>query len=255
MSQSQTLPKHSKKIVVPDSFDKLVKLLQKYINFLHATFGSACPFSVILRNMLGSLEGYSDSAQSTITKQTIALILWIILLQSRHFTVGQMSGPTGILPEFKLLQDDITAKRGNISHPELPAKFFKPPAKPKGSSSEENSTATDTGGGSIPPSPNKTQRVEHTVALHPLIPDKLGGLLKNAAAQNLSISNLCKVCGTAPKHIFLPGKCATTAVFGTCTILRCKRQHVVPTDEEAKLIIEKFAPIINDPTKIPDKSG
>ena len=152
--------------------------------------------------MLGSLEGYSDSAQSTITKQTIASILWIILLQSRHFAVGQMCGPKGILPEFKLLQDDITAKRGNISHAELPAKFLEPPTKPKGSSAEEKGTTTDTGGGSIPPSPTKTQRVECTVALHPLIWDKLGGLLKNAATRNLSISNLCKVCGTAPKHLF-----------------------------------------------------
>ena len=243
------------KIVVSDLFDKLVKLLRKYINILHATFGSACPFSVILRNMLGSLEGYSDNAQSTITKQTIASILWIILLQSRHFAIGQMSGPTSILPEFKLLQDDITAKRGNISHAELPAKFLEPPTKPKTGSTGETSTTTDTGGGSIPPSPNKSQQVECTVTLHPLIRDKLGGLLKNAASRNLSISNLCKVCGTAPKHLFPAGKCATEAVFGKCTILRCKRQHVVPTDEEAKIIIEKFAPIINDPTKIPDKSG
>ena len=249
------IAKTRQKIVVPDTFDKLVKLLRKYINFLQATFGSACPFAVILRNMLGSLEGYSDSAQSTITKQTIASILWIILLQSRHFAVGQMHGPTGILPEFKLLQDDITAKRGNISHAELPAKFLELPSKPKPSGTGETSAGTDTGGVSIPPSPSKAPRVERTVALHPLIRDKLGGLLKNAASRNLSISNLCKVCGTTPKHLYPAGKCATAAVFGTCTILRCKRQHVVPTDEEAKIIVDKFAPIINDPTKIPDKSG
>ena len=249
------IAKTRQKIVVPDTFDKLVKLLRKYINFLHATFGSACPFAIILRNMLGALEGYSDSAQSTITKQTIASILWIILLQSRHFAVGQMTGKTGILPEFKLLQDDITAKRGNISHAELPAKFLETPQKPKGPSTDDNGTTSGQGGGTLPPSPTKTPRVEHTVTLHPLIRDKLGGLLKNAAARNLSISTLCKVCNTSPKHLFPAGKCATAAVFGTCTMARCKRQHVTPTDEEAKVIVEKFAPIINDPTKIPEKSG
>ena len=205
--------------------------------------------------MLGSLEGYSNSTQSTITKTIIVSILWIILLQSRHFTVDQISGPTGILLEFKLLQDDITAKWGNISHAKLPTKFLNPLAAKKDSSSEAKDTSPDTSGGSILPSPNKVQKVEHTFMLHPLIRDKLGGLLKNAAAQNLLVSNLCKGCGTAPKHHFPPGKCAAAAVFGTCTILQCKRQHVVPTDEEAQLIIEKFAPIINNPTKILDKSG
>ena len=84
------IAKTKQKFVVLNTFDKFVKLLQKYINFLHAALGGLCPLWLVLRKMLSALESYSKSAQQSITKTTIAPVLWIILLQSRHFAIGQM---------------------------------------------------------------------------------------------------------------------------------------------------------------------
>ena len=204
------IAKTKQKSVVPDTFDKLVKLLQKYINFLHAAFGGLCPLSLVLRKMLSALKTYSE--KQSITKTTIASILWIILLQSRHFALGQMQGKMAVIPEFKSLQDDIMAKRGQISHAELPVKFLEPAQPCKegvttgGTTTGSHPTGTDAPAAGTPaPSPGnrKHPKREQTVKIHPLVK-------KNY--KKVSVSMLCTACGTSLKHTPPPGKCATAAI-------------------------------------------
>ena len=52
---------------------------------------------------------------------TMGLILWIILLQSRQFALGEMN----VLCEFTTMHSDLLAKKATIHHGEMPMELIK----------------------------------------------------------------------------------------------------------------------------------
>ena len=62
------------------------------------------------------LDTYNPKALKQITKKPRGSTLWIITLQTRHISRGEIS----ILAEFQLMKNKVTAKKPLIYHVEVP---------------------------------------------------------------------------------------------------------------------------------------
>ena len=110
---------------MPQGFDKIIHLLKSYVNLLHACFGATCPLSISNRETISTLEGYLEGAQDSMTERTMAAILWKIFKQTKWFALGNMTGSNPLLPEYRVMQDNLMARQA-IMHCELPEKFLAP---------------------------------------------------------------------------------------------------------------------------------
>ena len=98
-------------------------------------FSKDCPFFQCCVKIVEALRDFSRLAKKAMTKLSRASILWIILLQSRHFAMGS----TIILAEFTSMQSDLCAKRGQITHAEVLAELVLEPHKRSGEGNLEAS--------------------------------------------------------------------------------------------------------------------
>ena len=262
----EDLKAQKRKITVPENFEALLKVLKTFVNLLHACFGGRCPLAIELRKTVAALEKYSDGAQKQMQKPTIAAILWIILLQTKNFTLGQMDigASVVVLPEFTVMQNAIVSKNPSIAHAEVPQALLKSgggkrgsdaggdltaeqsPKKPKGPADSGGDDGGGGGGGG-----GGKKFTSATVQVHKLIQSKLSGILQQAKANKVSVSLLCQACDTTPKAVLPPSICLTAAVYGVCSIRGCRRKHEPLSDEHADEVLKHFEPIINDPSKIP----
>ena len=241
-----------RKLSLPQCFEKLVRLLKRYTNLLHADFGALCPLSLSIREAIAALEKYSEGAQDSMSERTLASILWTIFKQTKFFAIGKMTGKNPLLPEYSMMLNNIVAKQA-IFHCELPEKFLSPTKakKPKkeGSGGGVVSDEEDAPSGGAATTKKSGKK---TAKLHPDILDKLGPIIAKANKNNLILTNVCRACGTSPAQLVPPGMCANTAVLGKCTNKACKRAHTTPSDDQAAQIIKMMEPLIRDPTLLPD---
>ena len=245
-----------RKLSMPQCFDKLMRLLKRFVNLLHACFGSRCPLSMALRETIAALETYSEGAQDNMSERTLAAILWTIFKQTKAFAVGNMAGQNPLTPEFKVMQDNIVAKQG-VTHCELPEKFLTPTKK------KRKSEAGGTGGGGLVSDDEEQEKSvdrrgggaqklpARTADIHPDIQEKMGGIIAKATKLGVTLSRMCFACNTSPGKLVPPSMCATVTIFGKCDNRKCKRKHLTPTDDQAKNIIQMMEPLILDPTKLP----
>ena len=266
------LKAQKRKITVPTNFEGLLKVLKAYVNLLHACFGGRCPLALELRKTVSALEKYSDGAQNQMQKPTIAAVLWIILLQTKHFTLGKMNFGvhTVVLPEFTVMQNSIVSKNPSIAHAEVPQALLTvsgdkrqtsgaggdpdkdpSPKKPKGATPEGGGGGGGGNGGGGGGGGGGNKFTAATVQVHKLVQSKLTGILQVAKANRVNVSLLCQACDTTPQAVLPQHMCLTAAVYGVCNIRRCRRKHEPITDEQADNILKHFEPIINDPSKIP----
>ena len=82
--------------VPEDAFDFLL-MLKTFANLLYAIFGASCPLFANVRQIIKALSSYKRNALKQLGIQTKASILWILLLQTRHFAGGHQT----VLAEFK----------------------------------------------------------------------------------------------------------------------------------------------------------
>ena len=250
----EDLKAQKRKLTVPENFEGLLKVLKSFVNLLHACFGGRCPLSIELRKTVAALEKYSDGAQNQMTKPTIAAIMWIVLLQTKKFALGhmQIGVHTVVLPEFTVMQNAIMCKNPTIAHAEVPSALLKPPGS-------KRTLETPAAGDDVTPKTPKKPKADKdqvpkgpiAVKLHTLVQSKLSGILTEAKANRVPVSLICQACDTTPKAVLHPSVCLTGAMYGSCGIRQCKRKHDLITDEQADKILDCFAPIIHDPTKIP----
>ena len=112
--------KKKMKASVPDSADQFMLLLKRYANLLFAIFTENCPLFRCVVLVISALRDYSRAARDAMTKRTKASVLWIVLLQSRRFSVGEMD----ILADFTWMQQCLASKTSEISHAEVPNDLF-----------------------------------------------------------------------------------------------------------------------------------
>ena len=92
--------KASVKASVPDTADEFITLLKQYANLLFALFLGDCPLFKCVANVVNCIRNYSLAARKAMTKASNVSILWIIILQSRKFAIGEFE----ILVEFTSIQ-------------------------------------------------------------------------------------------------------------------------------------------------------
>ena len=107
------------KASTPTSFDDLMKRIKRFGNFLYAIFGCSSPLFMQLEDVVGDLEEYQDNARASLTRQTMASMLWIIHLQARRYSAGLMMGINALLPEFVTMCNHIKTKMP-IQHGNVP---------------------------------------------------------------------------------------------------------------------------------------
>ena len=78
------------------SADNMILLLKRYTNLLYALFSGCCALYLVVKKLIIALTDFTPQARATWTLRNKAVIMWILLLQSRHFamlkmdTIGQM---------------------------------------------------------------------------------------------------------------------------------------------------------------------
>ena len=116
--------------VLGDPFEFLL-VLNTFANLLYALFGAGCPLFLQLRMVIKALYAFKRAAMNSMSAHTKASILWIILLQTRHFVAGEST----LLAEFKTMMEKLVSKDTTITHVEVPAVLIVvapgSPTKPK----------------------------------------------------------------------------------------------------------------------------
>lgn len=136
------------------------------------------------------------------SRHTKASILWIILLRSRTFALGDME----VLAAFSTMHTDLCAKQGLITHAEVPALLLQEKNPPK-SHQKADTTTTD-------PPPTKRVR-DNKNNWHPLLKSKLEGPLATAGFPTFTA--IMKYCDGAVPSSAVPrdGKvCSPNIFFG-----------------------------------------
>ena len=104
------------KIEVPTDSDEFVIQLKAFVNLLYALFRSVYPLYLQVNKVIKALNAYKRNALKAISFETKTSILWILVLQTCHFTAGNST----TLAEFKLMLEKLTAKDSHIRHAEVP---------------------------------------------------------------------------------------------------------------------------------------
>ena len=110
---------------IPDAADGLMLLLKLYANIKFTLFSNMIPLFRALVKIIDSIKAFSRVSCNAMTIKTKASIIWIILLQSRKFSMGD----TTILFEFSTMQTNLSSKKCIIIHAEVPIKLMGNPQR------------------------------------------------------------------------------------------------------------------------------
>ena len=107
----------------PTTFEGLLLNIKMFGNVLFAFFGHRCPLFVEIQELLDDLHEYSENARRNTSKKTLATIMWILHLQSRYFSSGQMDGSKRLIAPYKYM---ITCVRTTapVHNGDVPEEFY-----------------------------------------------------------------------------------------------------------------------------------
>lgn len=83
-------------------------------------FSETCPLLKALKELIHALREYSREARKCMMLSTKGSIIWIVLLQSRQFSLGEVN----LLRAFITIHEDLRAKRAAILHSEMPSELL-----------------------------------------------------------------------------------------------------------------------------------
>ena len=222
------------KVQVPSSADDFILLLKRYGNLLFALFSEDCPLYRCIDKILAALKEFSRNARDALTLKVKASILWIVLLQSRQFAVGEMD----ILREFSSMHEDLCAKKAeNISHSEVPWDLYITPTNKRKPSldMDTNNPSKST------PNPN---------TWYPKLRSALQKPLEVAGYTYPSFSAVMKYCQKSLDSVYTKEDeiCTPNAFFGRCYLgNKCKRSHSLPSDVKVEQILKMTEKFITSP--------
>jgi hypothetical protein len=222
---------------IPSSAEDFMLLLKRYANLLFALFSSDCPFYKCVVKIIDALKEFSRVARETMSQITRASILWIILLQSRTFALGEDT----ILAEFTAMHSNLAAKQSNIYHAEVPQALLHSPEVP--SSNKRKAGPKDN---EEKPEPKKPRNNPNN--WHPTLKAKLAGPMAKAGYP--SFTTIMQYVEKEPNEVISDRSswCTPNAFFGRCFLgEKCKRQHKMVTDIQAEKIIKMLDKFITNP--------
>ena len=104
------------KISIPTEENDFMLMLKRFTNLLYAVFLDTCPLFKAMVEVVRALKDYSREARKRMSLATRGSILWIVLLQTHQFSLGEVN----LLCEFTTMHEDLCAKRARILHSEMP---------------------------------------------------------------------------------------------------------------------------------------
>jgi hypothetical protein len=235
--------KKALKISIPSDEGDFLLLLKSFANLLFALFSESCPFFLAMKRIITSYRALSRPARKAMSHRSKASILWIILLQSRKFAIGEME----ILSEFSGMHTSLTQKSGIIMHAELPLELAEEPKKPNAKTPPKRQLEGDPKKSDPPakkPKPNPN-------TWHPKLKAALSEPLR--IANKPTFTSILRYCDEDSTEIYAKNgrKCAPNAFFGTCYGGdACPRDHSMATDAEATKIIKMCDKFIKNPSEI-----
>ena len=243
------------KATTPTSFDDLLKRIKRFGNFLYAIFGCSSPLFMQLEDVVGDLEEYQDIARSSMSRQTMASMLWVIHLQARRYSAGLMMGNNALLPEFVTMCNHIKTKMP-IQHGDVPQTLLISPNKPTGPSNPKKNNY-DPKNETNKENQNKKAKVEtedkdhwkviyHDKEYHPKIKAAMEPFLKWYKLP--MIKQMCHVSRCSVNDLFptRPKVCLKSQLFGKC-YNHCNFEHVLVDDKEATKVVTLLEKVIKDP--------
>lgn len=208
----------------PQTYDDLVKQLKRFCNLCYALFGDVSPMVLILVHIIDILEEFNDVEQSSMTWESIASILWIVMLQARSFAAGDLKDPDSTIPVFQYMGVALQSRR-DISHGGVPSSLYilhkpsphkrpaSPPSDPQGKDKKQKTTGNDYTPISRANIYNKDMK------------SAMAGLA--AMTPRPTIRNICKAASISATQLF-PSRgdklCLKAQLWGQCS-KGCAFQH------------------------------
>ena len=104
---------------IPVTANRFILLLKRYAKLNFSQFSESSPILWALVQVIDAIKAFSRVAHDATTIKTKASIIWIILLQSRKFSMGD----TEILAEFSTKYTNFSSKPCLIILVEVPAEL------------------------------------------------------------------------------------------------------------------------------------
>ena len=244
------------KASVPDTSEKFLAMLKRYANLLCALFSSQCPLYAQMYNLISALRDISQTARDHLSHGTKASILWIVLLQSRHFARGNMVGDKALLGSFSSMMNHLHSKMCSlIGHVEVPKDLMKMPQhttkhqKEPESQQKTNPSGTD-----------KMWKPGNGAESKDMFMNKNGdhwsiGSFMEKPMKEASFPALAKVCTycNIEKAQLVPDKevCQNFFIIRACRYgCACKFKHVTPTEAQKEVLKTKLKRFFDEPLGI-----
>jgi hypothetical protein len=231
---------------VPTTADEFMLLLKRFANLIFALFSEDCPFFQCIVKIINALKEFSRSARESMTTRTRASIMWIILLQSRNFALGDDK----ILAEFTAMHANLSSKQGNIFHSEVPQALLVPKVSQPSNPTKRKNPMIDTPA----EKPEIKKPRKNLNNWHPSLKEKLEDPLKKAG--NPSFTTIMQYVDADPADVISDKSswCTPNAYFGKCFLgEKCRRQHKIVTDAQADKILVQLEKFITKPEDIKAK--
>ena len=210
-------------------------MIMRFANLLGALFGGMCPLYRHLIELIANVKDYSRTAREAMTEQAKASILWVILVQARHFAKGE----TTIKPEFSNLKNCLQRKDADFRYGMVPKNLISE-RKRKGEELETESK--------LKKIPARTENNPNT--WNPKLRAALSTPLLRG--KNPSLTKICRYCNI-PATVLAGNKavCRSNLVLGKCRLgSNCKFSHTMATDTEADSILSLLEKFIHNPEGI-----
>ena len=243
---------------LPTSFEQLVKQLKRFANLIFAVFGAYSPLLIAIQNVIGELEEYNETAIGKITRESTASILWIVMIQSRHFAAGQMAPPEPLLPAFQNMIQSLQMRQP-VQHGDVPLDLYVPPPPPKAVPKPARDDAHKLQEGEPA---WKRQRTQEKAPRPPPFqrPEIYNAKMKKAMAtfQQMrprpSVMQLCRAANTSANALFPghPNVCVRSQLWGACE-KECKHQHTALPDHTIDSALQTLGKVIQNPGLLNNK--
>ena len=251
-------------VEIPDTTEEMVLMLKRFGNLLYIVFTVECPLFLALDSVIKSFNKISSLSRCNMSLRKRASMLWIVLVQTRHFGAGKLN----ILPEFENMLKQLQRKDLKISYSECPCALWsvsmikrklldtkstctfipleKKPRTPEGGT-------TPGGGTREKDKTNKTQKDKVYMdenKWHPLLKAAFKPALEKAGNPGfLKVFNFCGLQSTG-----IPGLdkrknyCFQRHTHNYCRNgAYCNRNHDMKSDQDANLFIKAYEPFLKDP--------
>ena len=240
---------------VPPTGDELLLMLKRYANMIYALFTSQSPLYKELYIVIKALKNFSYNARKNLSHTVRATLLWILLIQSRHFATGKMdpADDEHCMGEFINLKHHLVAKScAGISHADLPDQLRHDPRTARTSHGKRDlaKMLEDVPNASNlrAPNPSKHPKALPLPGFHTTFLKELREARK--VAQWPTISALCRHCGIT-REALIPdcdpkSTCTRHILLNNCPD-KCEYKHIAVNKSQIDAIRTNLDKFFQDP--------